>query len=375
MNQASVDVVVVGAGIAGASVAAELARTHSVVVIEREAAPGYHATGRSAAIFSEAYGNAPVRALSRASRAFFTAPPQGFSDYPLITPRGALQVARADQAGTLSAVLDNADASQRAVDCDEALRLSPLLRPEAAAAGGVYEPHAADIDVNALHQGYLRLLRHRGGAVHTDAEVTALSCADGIWSVTTGSEVHRAPVVINAAGAWADHLAALAGIAPLHIQPCRRTAILVELPEGVDAARSPLTLAIDESFYFKPDAGLLLISPADETPVGPCDIQPEELDVAVAIDRVEQATNVIVRRVRRKWAGLRSFAPDRTPVVGFDPAAPGFFWLAGQGGYGIQTAPAMSSLAAALVRGEALPASLDGFDPKAVSPARFGARA
>lgn len=363
------DFVVVGAGIAGASLAAELAETHSVVVLERETVPGYHATGRSAALFSEAYGNAPVRALSRASRAFLAAPPQGFADYPLITPRGALQVARADQADVLARMLADAPSCIRAITAAEALALSPLLRPEATAAGAIYEENAADIDVNSLHQGYLRLLRHRGGTVLTAQEVIALSRDGSRWSVETKDGTYRTPTVVNAAGAWADTLAALAGIEPLHIQPCRRTAALVELPNGANADAWPMTIAIDESIYFKPDAGLLLISPADETPVEACDVQPEDLDVAIAADRIEQATGLVIRRVRRKWAGLRSFAPDRTPVIGFDPAAPSFFWLAGQGGYGIQTAPGIASFAAALLRSEATP--IDGFDPATVSPSRF----
>lgn len=367
------EILIIGGGIAGASAAAELARTHRVTVLEGEDAPGYHSTGRSAAVFSEAYGNRPVRALTRASRDFFYQPPAQFSSYPLLKPRSWLHVAATTQASVLDTFLATEDVALRVrrIGSEEVLALSPLLRPETAAAGGAYEKDAADIDVDALHQGYLRLLRQRGGTICTGAQVTALARKAGKWLLESTAGSFQAGVVINAAGAWADRVAALAGIAPMQIQACRRTAVLVELAGGQISDAWPLTIDIDEAYYFKPDAGLLLVSPADETPVEPCDVQPEELDVAVAIDRLEKATRATVSRVRRKWAGLRSFAPDRSPVIGFDQAAPGFFWLAGQGGYGIQTSPAAAALAAALVRDEPRPASLADFDPAAVSPARF----
>lgn len=367
------EILVIGGGIAGASAAAELARTHRVVVLEGEDAPGYHSTGRSAAVFSEAYGNRAVRALTRASRDFFYQPPVQFSAYPLLKPRSWLHVAATSQASALATFLATEDVALRVrrIGSDEALALSPLLRPETAAAGGAYEREASDIDVDALHQGYLRLLRQRGGTICTGAQVTALTRKGGKWFLESTAGVFQAGIVINAAGAWADRVAALAGAAPLRIQACRRTAVLVELADGEIADTWPLTIDIEEAYYFKPDAGLLLVSPADETPVEPCDVQPEELDVAIAIDRLERATRAKVARVRRKWAGLRSFAPDRSPVIGFDADAPGFFWLAGQGGYGIQTSPAAAALTAALVRAEPRPPALAGFDPAAVAPSRF----
>lgn len=373
MNDTYCDVIVVGAGMAGASVAADLSRTHKVVVLEEAHAPGYHATGRSAALFLETYGNGPVRALSRASRRFFYAPPPVFGPYPLVAPRGALYTARADQIELLEKVLAQGGtaAQMRRVDTVEALALSPALRFESAAAGGAFEESAADIDVHALHQGYLRIFRERGGFIATDAPVAALSRNGTHWKAETPVGAFHAAHLINAAGAWADRIASLAGVRALGIQPCRRTAILVELPAGINAGTWPLTIAVDESYYFKPDAGLLLISPADETPSEPCDVQPEELDVATGIFLLERATNLTVARIRRKWAGLRSFAPDRSLVIGFDAEAPGFFWLAGQGGYGIQTAPAASALAGALLRQESLPAELGDFDPICVSPLRF----
>jgi D-arginine dehydrogenase len=373
MTRSRPDILIIGAGIAGASAAAELARTHRVTVLEGETAPGYHSTGRSAAVFSESYGNLAVRALTRASRDFFHHPPPGFSPYPLLKRRSWLHVASASQAPILEQFRATKDIATRArrISPEEALSLSPLLRPETAAAGGAYEKDAADIDVDALHQGYLRLLRQRGGTVLTSAQVTGIARRADKWRGASTAGDFETDVVVNAAGAWADRVAGLAGVAPIRIQPCRRTAALVELSGCEISDDWPVTIDIEEAYYFKPDAGLLLVSPADETPVEPSDVQPEELDVAIAVDRLEKATRASIKRVRRTWAGLRSFAPDRSPVIGFDPAAPGFFWLVGQGGYGIQTAPAAAALAAALVRNEARPAELADFDPAAVSPARF----
>jgi D-arginine dehydrogenase len=370
MTDKSFDVVVIGAGIAGASVAAELARTHRVAIVEREALPGYHSTGRSAALFSEIYGNSVVRALSRASRSFFYSPPAGFSETPLVKPRGALYIARADQTARLEQFAANPDvhASISRITPGEARRACPILRPEYVHAA-LLEADAADVDVDALHQGYLRAFRAAGGTLITDTEVQRLSHAFGAWCIGTPDAAYSARVVVNAAGAWADTIAATAGGTLLGIQPCRRTAVLVEPPAGVSPDTWPMVIDVEETFYIKPDAGLLLISPADETPVAPCDVQPEELDVAIAIDRVEQATTLKVSRIRKRWAGLRSFAPDRSPVIGFDTALPHFFWLAGQGGYGIQTAPAAARLAAALLRGDSIPAN--GMDVSQLSPRRF----
>ena len=349
----SFDIAVIGAGIAGASVAAELARTHRVVMLEREEFPGYHSTGRSAALFSEIYGNSVVRALSRASRDFFYAPPPDFAPNPLVKPRGSLYIARAEQIRHLESFAANADlaGSIQRITPEDALRACPILRPEYVRAA-VIESDAADVDVAALHQGYLRQFRHIGGILVTHADAEDLLHRDGSWRIKAASGEYRAKTIVNAAGAWADSLAVKAGGTALHIQPCRRTAVLVELPAGMESQGWPMVIDIDESFYLKPDAGLLLISPADETLAAPSDVQPEEYDVAVAVDRVEQATTLKINRVRKRWAGLRSFAPDRSPVIGYDSSLPSFFWLAGQGGYGIQTAPAASRFAAALLRGE-----------------------
>lgn len=373
MSRSTLEIILVGAGIAGASAAAELARTHRVVLLEGEDVPGYHSTGRSAALFSETYGGAPVRALSRASREFLFDPPEGFSPNPIVKRRGALQVATASQAPALDEFLLQCDVSDRVrrVGTDEALELCPALRPEAAGAGGVYEENAADIDVHALHQGYLRLLRQRGGTLITHALVTGVERIGANWLVRSGAGELQASILIDAAGAWADPVAALAGTRPLGIRPRRRTIALGQVSPAATLRRWPMIIGIDESYYFKTDSDLLLISPADETPIDPCDVQPEDIDVAIAVDRVERATVLTIDKVRRAWAGLRSFAPDRSPVIGFDAHAPRFFWLAGQGGYGIQTSPAAAALAAALIRGDDLPPALAGFDPGWLAPARL----
>jgi D-arginine dehydrogenase len=374
MTRLEIDVAVVGAGIAGASVAAVLTEKLKVVVVEREAFPGMHSTGRSAALFSEIYGGTAVRALSRASRAFLYSPPEGFAEGPLVRPRGALHIASAAQIAALDAfcALPDIGPAVTRKSAREVLALCPIVREDYIAAGAL-ETASADVDVNAMHQGYLRLLKARGGTLLIDAEVTALSRDGAGWRLTAGTNEIAAPIVVNAAGAWADELAALAGVRQIKLQPRRRTALIVDAPHGSGSDAWPTVMDIDEQFYFRPDAGALMLSPADETPSPPCDAQPDEWDIATAIDRVTTATTLGVRRVRRSWAGLRSFAPDRAPVVGYAPDAPGFFWLAGQGGYGIQTAPAMATLAAALVAGAPVPAELADFgvDAEALWPGRI----
>lgn len=367
------DVVVIGAGIAGASVAALLAAHGRVAVLERESQPGYHATGRSAALFSEIYGNPAIRALTRASREFLFAPAADFAAASLVQARGTLYVARRDQLALLHdyAALPDVAAAVNPLTPAEARALSPLLRP-AYVQAALYEPGAVDIDVHGLHQGYLRQLRRAGGRLFCTTEVQALQRDAQGWLLRCGERVLHASVLVNAAGAWADAVAALAGIAPVPIVPLRRTALLVDPPPALDCSASPLTIDIAEQFYFKPDAGKLLLSPADETPGPACDAQPDAWDLAVAVDRIERATLLDVRRTVRSWAGLRSFAPDRTPVVGFEAAAPGFFWLAGQGGYGLQTAPALAELAAALILRRPPPPHVlaAGVDAAALDPQR-----
>lgn len=372
-----VEIAIIGGGIAGASAAAQMAQTSSVALIERESHPGYHATGRSAALFSEIYGNAPVRALSRASRAFLENPPAGFAGAPILGPRGAMHVGGDEDREMLDRSFEAGHRlvpSVRRLDAKGVLDIVPVLRREMIT-NGVFEPDARDIDTNGLLQGFLKQLRALSGQVLLDSEVTALARDGGGWILRLGERELRARIVVNAAGAWADHIAALAQAKPLGLTPKRRTAFLIKPPQDLSTGAWPLTIGAREDIYFKPDAGLLLVSPADETPSAPVDAQPEELDIAIAVDRLTAITHLDVRRIERKWAGLRTFASDKTPVVGFDPALEGFFWLAGQGGYGFQTAPAISRTAAALIAGKPFPAQLEdqGLTRAELDPARFAA--
>jgi D-arginine dehydrogenase len=374
----AVDFLIVGAGIAGASIGADLAAHASVAVVEQESVAGYHTSGRSAAMYILSYGDPAVGRLTAASRGFFEAPPPGFADYPLLTARGCLTIARAEQEDELAALaasLAAIGASFNRLDADQARKLVPPLHP-AATAAAIYERESFDIDVGALHQGFLRLAKARGAAVNLDARVSALERRPrGGWRARlTNGESLKAGVVVNAAGAWADTLAALAGVAPKGLVPKRRTAILIDPPPGVSIDAWPNVIDVAEQFYFKPQSGLILASPADETPSLPVDAAPEELDIAVCVDRIQAAADIPVRRINRAWAGLRTFAPDLTPVFGYDPQADDFFWCAGQGGYGMQTSPAAARLAAALALKQELPADLadHGVAPADYSPARFG---
>jgi D-arginine dehydrogenase len=373
------DFLIVGGGIAAASVGYWLAPHGRVLLLERESQPGYHSTGRSAALFMESYGTPQVRALTMASRAFLQAPPDGFSDHPVLSPRGALMVATHGQDDQLAEhwnVLRAMTPHGRLLDTIQACTLVPALRPERVL-GAVHEPDAADMDVHAIHQGYLRGLRRAGGRVVCDAEVSALERVGNVWRVQAGGVTCEAPVVLNAAGAWADVVAARAGVRPIGLQPRRRSAFIFAPPEGVDTAAWPMTAGLDEAWYIKPDAGMLLGSPANADPVEPQDVQPEELDIALAMHRIEEMTTLTVRRPTRTWAGLRSFVADGDLVGGFDADAPGFFWVAAQGGYGIQTSAAMGEACAALARGLPLPERIAGFGLTAemLSPKRLAARA
>lgn len=365
-------VIVIGAGIAGASVASELAKLGArVLLLEREAQPAYHTTGRSAALFTVAYGPPVIRALSRASAADFQGAGDSQQPGPMLRQRGAMFMARADQTGSLAALAAELGPAVTSLTPAAARDLVPALRP-GYLAGALIDRGAADIDVDALHRLYLRRLTATGGAVRCRAEVTGLSRNGGNWWVETSAGDLRADVVVNAAGAWADEIAAMAGAAQIGLVPKRRTALLVAPPAGLAVDTWPLAVDVDEQFYLKPEAGMLLLSPADETPSPPCDARPEDLDVAIAIDRVQQAIDLPVQRVAHKWAGLRSFVADKCPVVGFAPDAPGFFWLAGQGGYGIQSAPAMARWAAAAVLGRAAPSAImdEGVTSAQLSPDR-----
>ena len=352
------DYLVVGAGIAGASVAWQLAPHGRVALLERESQPGYHSTGRSAAMFMETYGTPTIRALTRASRAFYEEPPAGFAEHPILTPRGCMHVAKTGQEQQLAATFEVLRASSSQVErlsVREVLARCPLLR-EDQVCGAVFEADAMDMDVHTLHQGYLRGLRARGGQSLHDAELAEATFSGGAWSVrlADGRQL-TAKTIVNAAGAWADVVARRCGIAPIGLQPKRRTAFTFDAPAGADIGAWPLVIGIDESYYFKPDAGQLLGSPANADPVDPQDVQPEEIDVATGIHYIEEMTTLQIRRPKHTWAGLRSFVADGALVIGADAAQPRFFWLAAQGGYGIQTAAAASELAAALVRDAPVP--------------------
>lgn len=372
---ATADFLIVGGGIAGASVGFWLARHGRVLLLEREEQPGYHSTGRSAALFWEGYGTPQVRALTCASRAFLEAPPPGFGAHPILSPRGALIVATRERAPALDALLaEIAPNSPRArrVDAAAARARVPVLRPDTAHAA-IDEPDALDIDVHALHQGYLRGLRGNGGGLVCRAEVTAIEREANGWRVETRTGEFRAPILVNAAGAWCDEVARMAGVQPIGLVPKRRSAFTFAAPAGLDTARWPMFIDVDESFYVKPDAGMLLGSPANADPTHPQDVQPEELDIAIAVDRIQSATTLEIRRPARTWAGLRSFVADGDLVGGFDPSAPGFFWVAAQGGYGIQTSAAMGEACAALASGLPLPARIADFgvDAAMLGPARL----
>jgi len=370
------DVIVLGAGMAGASVAAELAPSRRVILLETEQQPGLHATGRSAAMFFETYGNLTVRALTRASREFLEYPPSGFADAPLLSPRGALFVADAPRLFALEAMIetDPAASQYRPLDVAEVRAQCPLLS-EDWVAGGLLDESGHDMDVAAIHLGYLKLGRHAGMQLVTGTGDTRIERVGDVWQAHTRVGTFAAPVLVNATGAWADEVAQQAGVRPIGLQPLRRTAVLLPAPAGFDIARWPMVIDVEEEFYFKPDAGKLLLSPANEDPMPPCDAYPDDIDVAIAVDRFENATRTRVDRVGHSWAGLRSFVADRSPVAGYDTQAPGFFWLAGQGGYGIQMAPALARAAAALVAGEPLPADIkgQGVSEQALSPARLAA--
>jgi D-arginine dehydrogenase len=357
------DILVIGAGMAGAAIAAHLSEHAQVHILEMEDQPGYHSTGRSAALFSQTYGNETIRALSRASRRFFFEPPEGFCSIPLVKPRPVLVFGLEARREAFERFVEHESASGafEKVSPAQALALCPVLRRDGLL-GGIIDKGTADIEVHELHHGYLRAFKRHGGKLTTGARVGGLVHVKDRWTVQTNIGTFSSEIVVNASGAWAGELGQMALARDIGLQPCRRTAALIETPVGVSAEHWPMILDAEEKFYLKPDAGLLLLSPADETPCTACDAQPEELDVAIAIDRLQQSTTLQVQRVRKKWAGLRSFVKDRSPVVGYDPSQPGFFWLAALGGYGIQTAPALSVLAASLVLGRRISGEFSELD-------------
>jgi D-arginine dehydrogenase len=353
------DFLVIGAGISGAAAAYELAPHGKVILLEAESAPGYHSTGRSAALYTRNFGGPTVRAFNSASLPFLSAPPPGFADHPLLSPRGALTVGRADQHDLIEdhVALGAADGSIIELSQADALRRAPHLKPEAVAFAA-YEDGVMDMDVAAIHQGFLRGLKARDAAVACDAAVTALERRNGAWHAETPAGAFVAPILVNAAGAWADKVAALAGAKPVGLVPKRRTAIIVDLPNGTDTRNWAAVDEVGYGCYCKPETGRVMASPADATPVEPCNVQPEDLDVAIVADWLERSTHIPVRRITRKWAGLRCFVADDVPVCGFDDEADGFFWLCGQGGYGIMMSSSLGRATASLIARGDLPADI-----------------
>lgn len=365
------DVVVIGGGIAGVSVAHELAADFRVVLVEQEPHLAHHTTGRSAAVYLESFGARPVRALTRASRADYDSAPDVLGTPPLLSRRAALWVAPDDQLAHLAAMRSE-QPGLALLDTDQTLAICPVLRPEHVRAA-LMEPEAADIDVMGLHQGYVRGATARGVEIRTAwRAVTLVPAAAGRWTVRADGDAIECADVVLAAGAWCDQLAVQAGARPLGLRPLRRTIAICPPAVATDPAW-PLVGDVDHTYYWRVEGPNILCSPADETPTEPCDARPEELDVALALERANASARLGLRSVLTTWAGIRTFAPDRCPVVGEDPRCPGLWWVAGQGGYGIQMAPAVARTLASLLRGAGLPEDVAalGIQEQDLSPSRL----
>jgi len=367
------DFVVIGGGIAGVSAAAHLAPHGSVTLLEMESTLAFHTTGRSAAIFVVNYGGDASRPLARASQGFLEEPPDYSSDNEILTDRGILWTAPEDRLDYLHQIAEEGQASgagSKLIGPDEVLGLVPVLNPDYAA-GGLYEPMGRDIDVAGLHQAFVRISRRHGSDIFTGARVVGLTRKGTGWSVHTTEGTVECDAVVNAGGAWGDEVAALAGIDPIGLQPMRRTAFMV--PGHEDYADWPMLVDVDHNFYFRPDGVQLLCSLAEEEPSPPTDPRPRMEDVALTIERINEATSLDIRTVNSQWTGLRTFSPDRELVIGEEPTATGFYWSVGQGGTGISISPAVGALLASQIIGGELPADLAkaGVDPGVTSPARF----
>ena len=369
----SADILVVGGGIAGLSAAAALAVHAKVILLEAEDAVGYHASGRSATMLHYALGDPQVRALTLASRSLFEDPPSSFSDVPLGHRMPVLIHAREDERAELdrlqAAIAPFAELER--VGESGIIDLCPVIRVgDGGSVAALVDRNGIRLDPHALLQAHVRVLRANGGTIVTNARASTATHANGHWTVQTErGQSYAAPILINAAGAWADAVAALAGLGALGLQPLRRTIVTFDGPAGVDTSAWPFAKTVGDELYFAPESGRLFASPMDEGPVEPCDAQPDEYDVALAAHRVEQRTTMQVGRIHSRWAGLRTFAPDRRLIAGFDPRADGFFWLAGQGGFGLQTSPAMAWIVESLVVGTPWP--VDSVSAEDLSPARF----
>ena len=369
----SSDILIIGGGIAGLSAAAKLSEHAGVTVLEAEEQVGFHSSGRSATMLHYALGDRLVRALTLASRGFFESPPEGFGDAPLGRRMPVLVHAREDEREGLDAL--NAEISQFAeldrLDQRGIAELCPLLKVgDGGAIAGIADMNGIRLDPHALLQGFLRQVRNRGGELHTRSSVIRIERRPDAWHVTCGGGAsYSAPILVNAAGSWADGIARLAGVEPIGFRPLRRTIITFDAPLGTNLGRLPFAKTVGDELYFAPESGRLFASPMDEVPSDPTDAQPEEYEVALAASRMEERTVVRVERIHSRWAGLRTFAPDRHPVAGFAPGAEGFFWLAGQGGFGLQTSPVMARIAGSLIGTEPWP--LADVSPEELSPRRF----
>jgi D-arginine dehydrogenase len=367
---ATSDILIIGGGIAGLSAAAALAKHAKVTLLEAEDQVGFHSSGRSATMLHYFLGDRLVRELTLASRAFIEEPPEGFSEAPLGHPMPVLIHAREDELDALDAL--DAEISRFAaldrLDARGVHELCPLLKDDAVR--GLADRAAIRLDPHALLQGNVRALRRAGGSLVTSARIASIQRSDGAWHATTASgEIYAAPILVNGAGAWADQVAILAGMKPLGLRPLKRTIITFDAPPGTRLDRLPFAKTVGEELYFAPESGRLFASPMDEVPSEPLDAQPDDYEVALAAWRMEERTTVKVERVHSKWAGLRTFTPDRHPAAGFASDADGFFWLAGQGGFGLQTSPAMAAIAESLIAGTPWPVA--GIVPAELSPGRF----
>jgi D-arginine dehydrogenase len=368
------DAIVIGGGIAGASIGYELSTDRSVCMLEMEDALAFHTTGRSAATFLEALGTDQIRGLTTGSRAFLENPPEMIESAPL-SPLPLLMYAKH---GRSAAIKDFYDAVNRWVpnssllDASQVISYCPVMR-EDHVESGFYDPNAMELDVQAIHQGYVRGFRTNGGEIKRSEKVISLSREAGIWKIeTSAGNTYRAPIVINAAGAWGDEVAKLAGVTQCGLVPKVRTIFMVNSPSGEETKDLPIVGDIDGAYYFKPEGNQFLVSPMDQTPSAPCDASPDELEIARALDELNGATTINAKSVNSTWGGLRTFVSDENPVIGFDPEAEGFFWMVGQGGYGIQTSPAVARLSAALVRQQGVPEDLisRGVQASALAPGR-----
>ncbi len=366
----SPDILVIGGGIAGLSAAAALSKHARVTVLEAEEQIGFHSSGRSATMIHYALGDRLVRALTLASRPFFDNPPRDFADVPIGRRMPVLVHARDDERDELDALETELSlfAELERLDAAGVHALCPLLKADAC--HGIADLNGMRLDPHALLQGNLRKLRSRGGALHTNSRIASIERRADVWTVTSNmAEAFSAPILVNAAGAWADQVAGLAGVQPLGLEPKRRTIITFDAPPGTELDGLPFAKTVGDELYFAPESGRLFASPMDEVPSEPCDAQPEEYEVALAAYRMEQRTTVKVGHIHSRWSGLRTFTLDRHPAAGFAADAAGFFWLAGQGGFGLQTSPAMAGIVTSLIVGEPWPTA--DVTPDGLDPARF----